>query len=113
MSKTLTGKTLDRMIAESTEFVCERWGQGEAFVEFYAPLTRGTDGITWIHPAWARDYPWEEITARATCIWRVSGSLWNPGTLTLVFCRRRAASSKVNPAWRKEAQVARVVGVAA
>jgi|GEM_PF-1769447 len=76
--------TLDHLIRESREFVCEHWGAGEASVAFYAPLTR-IDGVTWIHPAWAREYTWEEITGRATRIWRVSGSLWNPLAFRLIW----------------------------
>jgi len=76
-------KTLDELIAASTEFVCERWGTGEASVLFYAPLTR-TGGMTWIHPGWAREYEWGEIRRRATRIWAVSGSLWNPGDFSLI-----------------------------
>ena len=77
-------KTMDHIIRESREFVCEHWGQGEACVVFYAPLTR-IDGITWIHPAWAREGTWGEITARAARIWRVSGSLWNPVAFRLIW----------------------------
>lgn len=77
-------KTLDLIIRESREFVCETWGKGEASVVFYAPLTR-IDGITWIHPAWAREYTWKEITFRAARIWQISGSLWNPGTFRLIW----------------------------
>ncbi len=95
-------KTLDRMIAESTEFVCEHWGQGEASIELYAPVTRGIDGTTWIHPAWGRDYPWKEIVARATRIWRVSGSLWNPGTFTLIYCKRISGEPHAVAILRKE-----------
>lgn len=77
-------KTMDRIIQESREFVCEHWGQGEASVVFYAPLTR-IEGITWIHPAWAKEYAWDEITRRAARIWRVSGSLWNPVAFRLIW----------------------------
>lgn len=77
-------KTLDQLIRDSREFVCEQWGPNGASVAFYAPLTR-LDGITWIHPAWAKEYPWMEITARATRIWRISGSLWNPGHFRLIW----------------------------
>ena len=77
-------KTMDRIIRESREFVCEHWGQGDASVVFYAPLTR-VDGITWIHPAWAREASWGEITLRAARIWRVSGSLWNPVAFRLIW----------------------------
>jgi len=77
-------KTMDRIIQESREFVCEHWGQGEASVVFYAPLTR-IDGITWIHPAWAKEYTWREITLRSARIWRVSGSLWNPVAFRLIW----------------------------
>jgi len=77
-------KTMDCIIRESREFVCERWGQGEASVAFYAPVTR-IDGITWIHPAWAKEATWGEITARAARIWRVSGSLWHPVAFRLIW----------------------------
>lgn len=76
-------RTLDQWIGASTEFVCERWGEGEACVEFYAPVTR-LDGMTWIHPAWAREYEWPDICRRATRIWLVSGSLWNPRDFRLI-----------------------------
>jgi len=77
-------KTLDRLIQESREFVCEQWGQGEASVAFYAPVTR-MDGITWIHPAWAKESTWRDITLRADRIWRVSGSFWNPVGFRLIW----------------------------
>jgi len=77
-------KTMDVIIRESREFVCEHWGQGEASVVFYAPLTR-IDGITWIHPAWAKEYTWAEITLRADRVWRVAGSLWNPIGFRLIW----------------------------
>jgi hypothetical protein len=75
-------KTLDRIIAESREFVCECWGKGG--VIFYAPVTR-IDGVTWIHPAWAREFTWEAITLRSARIWQVSGSLWNPAGFRLIW----------------------------
>jgi len=77
-------KTLDLIIRESREFVCEHWGPRNAGVTFYAPLTR-VDGLTWIHPTWAKEYRWDEITAKATRIWRVSGSLWNPVGFSLIW----------------------------
>lgn len=77
-------KTLDAIIRESREFVCESWGIGDAKVFFYAPVTR-FGGRTWIHPAWAREAAWPEITLRADRIWQVSGSLWNPGGFRLVW----------------------------
>jgi len=77
-------KTLDETIRESREFVCEFWGQGEAGVALYAPLTR-IDGVTWVHPAWAREFTWKAITQRAARIWQVSGSLWNPGSFRLIW----------------------------
>ncbi len=77
-------KTLDIIIRESREFVCEHWGQGEAGVAFYAPLTR-IDGITWIHPAWSKEYTWPEITQRADRVWRISGSFWNPVAFRLIW----------------------------
>ena len=77
-------KTSHSMIAESREFVCEEWGKGEETGRFYAPVTR-VDGITWIHPAWARESTWGAITARAARIWRVSGSFWNPGGFRLIW----------------------------
>ena len=77
-------KTIDYIIQESREFVCEQWGKGEASVVFYAPVTR-MYGITWIHPTWARECTWGEITARAARIWRVSGSLWNPVAFRLIW----------------------------
>ena len=77
-------KTLDIIILESREFVCEYWGQGEASVAFYAPLTR-IDGITWIHPAWSKEYTWSEITSRADRVWRISGSFWNPVGFRLIW----------------------------
>ncbi|MEI8235503.1 MAG: hypothetical protein WCH57_12580 [Verrucomicrobiota bacterium] len=77
-------KTLDQLIRESREFVCESWGVGDANVLFYAPVTR-FDGRTWIHPAWAREAAWSEITVRADRIWRVSGSLWNPLAFRLIW----------------------------
>jgi hypothetical protein len=75
---------MDRAIAESTEFVCEKWGVGNASVSWYAPVTRA-DGVTWVHPTWAREASWEEITKRATRIWKVTGSLWNPSGFRLVW----------------------------
>jgi len=81
------GMTIDCIIAESTEFVCERWGQGEATVDRYAPLTRDAAGRVWIHPGWARDCSWEEMTARATSIWGISGSFWNVGGFVLIYRR--------------------------
>jgi hypothetical protein len=77
-------KTLDDIIRESREFVCEFWGKGEAGVTFYAPVTR-IDGVTWIHPAWAREFTWEAVTQRAARIWQVSGSLWNPVGFRLIW----------------------------
>ncbi len=77
-------KTSHSTIAESREFVCEEWGKGEETVTFYAPITR-EDGVTWIHPAWARESTWGAITARADRIWRVSGSFWNPGGFRLIW----------------------------
>lgn len=77
-------KTLDAYIRESREFVCEEWGKGEAVVAFYAPVTH-VDGVTWIHPAWARESTWSAITARADRIWRVSGSFWNPSGFRLIW----------------------------
>jgi hypothetical protein len=89
------GDTLGQAATTTTEFVCERWGQGEAYVDLYAPLTRGDDGTIWIHPTGAKDYQWEVIVSRATRIWRVSGSFWNPGTLTLIYCREKGATATV------------------
>ena len=71
-------------IAASTEFACEVWGQGEASVAFYAPITR-EPGRLWIHPTSAREYRWEAICRRATRIWRVRGSLWNPREFVLIW----------------------------
>ena len=76
--------TLDNLIASSTEFVCETWGQGEASVAFYAPITRD-NGVTWLHPTWAREATWVDIRERATRIWRVRGSLWNPRGFVLMW----------------------------
>ncbi|HWL54716.1 MAG TPA: hypothetical protein VNQ90_19905 [Chthoniobacteraceae bacterium] len=75
----------EELVAASTQFVCSRWGEEEAGVEFFAPVTCA-DGVFWIHPAWAREYRWPEIRRRATAIWRISGSFWNPGTFRLVHC---------------------------
>ena len=76
--------TLDCLVAASTEFVCETWGQGEATLSRYAPVTR--EGATvWLHPTCAREATWAEITGRATRIWRVCGSLWNPRGFVLVW----------------------------
>jgi len=77
-------KTLDLIIQESREFVCVFWGKGEAGVVFYAPLTR-IDGVTWIHPAWSKEFTWEGITQRAARIWQVSGSFWNPVGFRLIW----------------------------
>ena len=77
-------KTRNQIIQESREFVCEAWGKGEASVLFYAPVTH-EDGGTWIHPAWAREATWAEMTQRADRIWRVSGSFWNPLEFRLVW----------------------------
>ena len=77
-------KTLDLIIQESREFVCEPWGEGEASITRYAPVTH-FEGITWIHPAWAREATWPEITLRADRIWRVRGSLWNPIGFHLIW----------------------------
>ena len=77
-------KTLDLIIQESREFACEFWGKEGAGVVFYAPMTR-IDGVTWIHPAWAREFTWPGITRRAARIWQVSGSLWNPGGFRLIW----------------------------
>lgn len=79
--------SFDAEIAASTEFVCECWGVGEETLERFAPVTRDADGTAWIHPTRARDCPRKEIAARATRIWRVSGSFWNVGTLTLIHRR--------------------------
>lgn len=77
-------KTFQNIIAESREFVCEVWGKGEATVTFYAPLTR-VDGLTWIHPTWAREAAWGKITARADRIWLITGSFWNPLGFRLIW----------------------------
>lgn len=76
----------DREIAGSTEFVCEWWGRGEGVIAFYAPVTR-EKGAVWIHPTWARSTSWEEMTRRATRIWGIRGSLWNPRDFTLLYAR--------------------------
>ena len=90
-------ETRDRSIMASTEFVSESWGQGDATVVFYAPLTR-ENGMIWLHPAWAREYPWEEITRRATRIWKVTGSLWNPREFVLIWgMERRSHGRNGNP----------------
>ena len=73
----------EEIVSASTQFVCCRWGEEEAGVEFFAPVTR-INGVFWIHPAWAREYPWPEIRQRASAIWRISGSFWNPGAFRLV-----------------------------
>ncbi len=77
----------DALIATSTEFVCERWSHGEGAIYFYAPVTRDPEGRTWLHPTCARVYQWEVIRARATRIWRVNGSFWNPHGFTLIHDR--------------------------
>jgi len=77
-------KTRDQIIRESREFVCESWGKGDASVLFYAPVTH-EDGGTWIHPAWAREATWGEMTLRADRIWRVAGSFWNPIEFRLIW----------------------------
>jgi hypothetical protein len=77
-------KTVDELVQASTEFVCETWGAGEASITFYAPVTRW-DGGVWIHAAWARDLPWCEVKTRATRIWSVRGSLWNPLAFKLIW----------------------------
>ena len=82
--------TLDHTIAASTEYVCECWGHGDAAVIFYAPLTR-ENGMVWIHPTWAREFAWSEIKGRATRIWRVNGSLWNPRDFQLIWTDGRNA----------------------
>lgn len=74
----------EEVIPASTRFVCCRWGEEEAGVEFYAPVTC-IDGALWIHPAWAREYTRQEIRRRATAIWKVSGSFWNPGVFRLIY----------------------------
>jgi len=79
-------KTLDRLIEASTEFVYEQWGRGEASLMFFAPVTRDA-GTVWTHPTWAREYTWDEITRKATRIWRVRGSLWNAQEYSLVWTR--------------------------
>lgn len=76
----------DHEITASTEFVCELWGRGEATVAFYAPVTRH-GGFIWIHPTSARNASWEEMKRRATRIWQVHGSLWNPRDFTLIHTR--------------------------
>jgi len=76
----------DEEIAASTEFVCEEWGRGEATVAFYAPVTRRGRAL-WIHPTWARTASWEEMKRRATRIWLIRGSLWNPREFTLIHTR--------------------------
>jgi hypothetical protein len=99
-------KTLDQIIRESREFVCESWGKGDANVLFYAPVTR-FDGRTWIHPTWAREATWWDMTQRADRIWRVSGSLWNPGEFRLVWRAEaglplpQAGASAVRPGVRE------------
>lgn len=75
---------LDRMVAQSREFVCQRWGDHDAYVELYAPVTRW-NGAFWIHATWARECPAAEIRARATRIWAISGSFWNPGVFRLLY----------------------------
>lgn len=75
--------TMDGLIAASREYVCERWGVGEAVVELYAPVTR-LNGRVWIHPTWAKEMRQEEAKRCASRIWRVSGSLWNPASFKLV-----------------------------
>ena len=97
-------KTMDQLIRESREFVCESWGKGEANVVFYAPVTR-FDGRTWIHPAWAREAVWSDITLRADRIWRVSGSLWNPLGFRLIW-RGLAFSAEIPPAPERMAALA-------
>jgi len=80
--------TLDKSIAASTEFACECWGHGDATVSFYAPITR-ENGMIWMHPTCAREFKWAEIQGRATAIWRVSGSLWNPRGFELIWSNGR------------------------
>ncbi len=72
------------LASASTEFVCETWGAGEASVTFYAPVTR-CGGAVWIHAASARDLPWCEVERKATRVWQVSGSLWNPLAFRLIW----------------------------
>ena len=90
-------QTIDEAIRSSTEFVCERWGQGEGAIEFYAPVTR-LDGMTWVHPTWAREAAPEAIRRRATRIWLVSGSLWNPRGYALVYGRGLERPAEGEPA---------------
>ncbi|MEI6351912.1 MAG: hypothetical protein WCP06_12500 [Verrucomicrobiota bacterium] len=87
----MNGLALDQLIEASTEFVCEQWGQGEAALTLYAPVTR-IDGTTWVHPAWAREATLTEMKKRATRIWKVRGSLWNPQEYVLVWARPVPAS---------------------
>ena len=82
----MSGLSLDQLIETSTEFVCEQWGQAEGTLTLFAPVTR-IDGITWIHPAWARESTWAEMQQRATRIWCVRGSLWNPREYVLIWER--------------------------
>jgi len=81
-------------IAESTEFVCERWGKGEEWIAFYAPVTR-LNGALWIHPTWMREYRWEDLVRRATRVWLISGSFWNPGGFRLIHRREPAQAAGV------------------
>ena len=77
-------ETVNEIIAESTEFVCENWGQGELGITYFAPVTRD-NGTTWVHATLAREGTLEEMRRRATRIWRVTGSLWNPTQYTLIW----------------------------
>jgi len=77
-------KTLDRLIIESTEFVCEEWDADQGGLQWYAPVTRMGD-VVWVSPTWAKESTRVEMTRRATRIWQVNGSLWNPKGFRLVW----------------------------
>ena len=77
-------KTIDVIIAESTEFVFEEIGRGAmGKILRFAPVTR-FDGCVWIHPTYAREATFDDMKTRASIIWRVT-SLWNTGTFKLAY----------------------------
>lgn len=90
----------------STEFLCETWGSGEFSIRRYAPLVREPNGRRWVCPMLARDWSWAEVTDRATRIWAIQGSFWNPQAPRLIYQRATGLAPSSRAAYGAEQESA-------
>jgi len=79
-------RTIDEIIETSTDYAALEIHKDGGFITLYAPMT-SFDGRTWIHPTYAKDLSFEEVSRRAVRIWRIRGSFWNVSGLQLIWSR--------------------------